>query len=198
MRWIRTFFFLRQLSKYPSLKKKSPSCRFWDTALRIFSAAFDKRSLSPYTRLGWRSMVRRGASATKERNPWDYSRISVKPINYSRSPRAKELSKRHFREEAEHFLDTQCVGITIFSIKFNWSLPFAQYVWHVETPFLNTPAAKFIWTFSRICQSVRWIGSKVWREKLQHLPCTAFGRFWQQRICVFLKNKSHPDFMKSF
>ena len=36
-------------------------------ALGIFDAAFEKRSLPPYTRVRWRGMVRCGASATKAR-----------------------------------------------------------------------------------------------------------------------------------
>ena len=37
-------------------------------ALGSFAAAFEKRSLPPYTRVRWRGMVRFGAFATKARN----------------------------------------------------------------------------------------------------------------------------------
>ena len=46
---------------------ENPSCRFWDMALGIFAAAFEKRSLPLYTRVRWRGMVRCGAFATKAR-----------------------------------------------------------------------------------------------------------------------------------
>ena len=64
-RWI--FFLLRHLSKFPSFKKENPSCPFWDMALGIFAAAFEKRSLPSYTRVRWRGMVRCGALAPKAR-----------------------------------------------------------------------------------------------------------------------------------
>ena len=38
-------------------------------ALGTFKAAFEKRSLPPYTRVRWRGMVRCGALATKARKP---------------------------------------------------------------------------------------------------------------------------------
>ena len=55
------------MAAFPSFKNENRSCRFWDIALGIFAAAFEKRSLPPYTRVRWRGMVRCGAFATEAR-----------------------------------------------------------------------------------------------------------------------------------